>query len=54
MAKDRGVTVIPFTKEMKQEFAARVRPAAVEWLKKNVDTPALVDEVIAEVARLSK
>ena len=53
MAKERGVTVIPFTREMKAEFAARVRPAAIEWLKENVDTPALVDEVIAEVDRLS-
>ena len=54
MAKERGVTVIPFTREMKAGFADRVRPAAVEWLKENVDTPELVDEVIAEVARLSQ
>jgi len=54
MAKERGVTVIPFTREMKKAFADRVRPAAIAWLKKNVDTPALVDEIIAEVARLSK
>lgn len=54
MAKERGVTVIPFTREMKQAFADRVRPAAIAWLKKNVDTPALVDEIIAEVARLSR
>ena len=47
------MTVIPFTWEMKAEFAARVRPAAIEWLKENVDTPELVDEVIAEVDRLS-
>ncbi len=53
MAKDHGVTVIPFTKEMKAEFARRVRPAAIEWLKENVDTPELVDEVVAEVERLS-
>ena len=53
MAKERGVTVIPFTREMKAEFATRVRPAAIEWLKENVDTPALVDEVIAEVDRVS-
>jgi len=54
MAKEKGVTVIPFTKSMKKAFADRVRPAAVKWLKENVNTPALVDEVIAEVARLSK
>ena len=53
-AKEKGVTVIPFTKAMKDEFAARVRPAAVKWLKANVDTPSLVDEVVAEVAKLSK
>ena len=54
LAKEKGVTVIPFTAEMKKEFADRVRPAAVKWLKENVDTPALVDEVIAEVAKLSR
>ena len=54
MAEERGVTVIPFTMEMKMAFADRVRPAAVEWLKENVDSPELVDEVIAEVARLSE
>ena len=54
MAKEKGVTVIPFTVEMKKKFAARVRPAAVKWLKENVDTPALVDEVIAAVAKLSR
>ncbi len=53
MAEENGVTVIPFTREMKMEFANRVRPAAVEWLKENVDTPELVDEVIAEVDRLA-
>ena len=54
MAKEKGVTVIPFTAEMKKKFAARVRPAAVKWLKENVDTPTLVDEVIAAVAKLSR
>ena len=54
LAKEKGVTVIPFTAEMKKEFADRVRPEAVKWLKENVDTPALVDEVIAEVAKLSR
>ena len=54
MARERGVTVIPFTREMKAEFAARVRPAAVEWLRENVDTPELIDEVVTEVARLSR
>ncbi|MFP6713459.1 MAG: TRAP transporter substrate-binding protein [Rhodospirillales bacterium] len=53
-AKEKGVTVIPFTRAMKDAFAIRVRPAAIKWLKANVDTPALVDEVVAEVAKLSK
>ena len=53
LAREKGVTVIPFSRDMKKAFADRVRPAAVKWLKENVDTPALVDEVIAEVARLS-
>ena len=51
MAKEKGVTVIPFTKAMKKSFADRIRPAAVKWLKDNVDSPALIDEVIAEVAQ---
>ena len=53
MARENGVTVIEFTPEMKAAFAERVRPAAIEWLKENVDTPALVDEIVAEVDRLS-
>ncbi len=54
MARERGVTVIPFTAEMKGAFADRVRPAAVTWLKENIDTPELVDEVLAEVDRLTR
>ncbi|MCR9138209.1 MAG: TRAP transporter substrate-binding protein [Alphaproteobacteria bacterium] len=52
-AKEKGVEVVEFTPEMKQAFAERIRPEAVKWLKENVDTPSLVDEVVAEVDRLS-
>ncbi len=52
-AKEQGVEVIEFTPEMKKAFADRIRPEAVKWLKDNVDTPSLVDEVVAEVDRLS-
>lgn len=53
-AKEKGVTVIPFTAEMKQKWADAIRPEAVKWLKENVDTPALVDEVIAVAAKAAK
>lgn len=52
-AKEKGVEVITFTPEMKKAFADRIRPEAVKWLKENVDTPSLVDEVVVEVDRLS-
>ncbi len=53
LAKEKGVEVIPFTPEMKQAFAERIRPVAIDWLKDNVDTPSLVDEVIVEVDKVS-
>ncbi len=52
-AKAKGVTVIPFTTAMKQRFAAKTQPAAIKWLRQNVDTPGLIDEVLAEVKRQS-
>lgn len=51
-AREKGVEVIGFDASMREAWAAQVRPAAVKWLKENVDTPELVDELIAEVARV--
>ena len=52
-AKSKGVQVIPFTAEQKKLFAAAVQPDAIAWLKQNMDTPSLIDEVLKEVERLS-
>ena len=53
-AKSQKVTLIRLTDETKQEFTALTQPAAIRWLKQTIDTPALVDEVLAEVKRLSE
>lgn len=53
-AKSKGVTVVSFSAEQKAKFAETVRPEAVKWLKANMDTPGLVDEVIAAVKEASK
>ncbi|MEZ5653220.1 MAG: TRAP transporter substrate-binding protein [Burkholderiaceae bacterium] len=50
-AREHGVTVVPFDAPTKARWAEAVRPAAVEWLKANVDTPELVDELIAAAAK---
>jgi len=52
-AKSKGVEVIPFTAEQKKAFAAAVQPEAIAWLKENMDTPSLIDEVLKEVDRLT-
>ncbi len=46
-AKAKGVEVIAFDAAAKARWAEAVRPEAIKWLKANVDTPALVDELIA-------
>ncbi len=53
-AQSNGVEIIQFTPSMKKEFADATRPDAIKWLKKNMDTPSLLDDVLAEVKRLSK
>lgn len=52
-AKSKNVTLIEIPDALKKEFAAQSQPAAVLWLQKNIDTPALVDEVLNEVKRLT-
>jgi tripartite ATP-independent transporter DctP family solute receptor len=51
-AISKGVTVIPVSDEQKRHFASITRPVAIKWLKEKIDTPSLVDEVLAEVQRL--
>ena len=53
-AKGHGVQVIPFTPEMKAAFAKVARPSTVEWLRKNIATPGLIEEVQAAVAEAAK
>jgi tripartite ATP-independent transporter DctP family solute receptor len=53
-AKSRNVTFITLPEGTKRRFAAEVRPIATKWLKERIDTPSLVDEVLAEVKRLSE
>jgi len=38
---------------MKKKFAAIAQPAAIAWLRKNIDTPSLIDEVLDEVRRVT-
>ncbi len=47
LARQNGVTVTVLSPETKQEFFAATQPKAIEWLGQNIDTPALVDEVVA-------
>jgi tripartite ATP-independent transporter DctP family solute receptor len=51
-AKSKGVTIISVSDEQKKHFASITRPVAIKWLKEKIDTPSLVDEVLAEVQRL--
>ncbi len=52
-AKEQGVEVIEIDAAAKAAFQEQVRPAASEWLKKNVDDPGLVDRILTEVESLS-
>ena len=53
-AKSQGVDVIVFTPEMKAAFAKVTQPSTIDWLRKNIATPALVDEVLATVDAAAK
>ncbi len=49
----QGTIVIELPAAEKARFAAITQPYAIEWLRRNVDTPALIDEVLALVRELS-
>jgi TRAP-type transport system periplasmic protein len=51
-ARSKNVTLITISEEKKKNFASISRPVAIDWLKKTIDTPALVDDVLNEVERL--
>lgn len=46
-AKDNGVTVIELDQDTRNAFRDVMQPAAINWLKENVDTPELIDEATA-------
>lgn len=48
-AREQGVEIIELDAAARDAFRDKMQPAAIEWLKANVDTPELVDEAIAAV-----
>ncbi len=51
-AEARGVEIIRLTQEQSDAFAEVVQPPVIEWLKQQLDTPSLIEEVMAEVQAL--
>lgn len=49
-AREKGVDVIELSDEAKAAFAGIMQPAAITWLRDNVDTPTLIDEAISAAA----
>lgn len=49
-AQANGVTVIELDAAQKAAFRDVMQPAAVEWLRANIDTPAKIDDILALVA----
>ncbi len=52
-ARSKNVTLIKLPDKIKKEFAETSRPLAVQWLKKTIDTPSLVDDVLQAVEQAS-
>jgi tripartite ATP-independent periplasmic transporter solute receptor, DctP family len=46
-AKEHGVNIVELDAEGKTAFREIMQPAAVNWLKENVDSPELIDQAIA-------
>ncbi|MCA0202879.1 MAG: TRAP transporter substrate-binding protein [Proteobacteria bacterium] len=49
-AEEAGVTVVRMTDEQRDAFRQVMQPAAIEWLRGNVDHPDLIDAALAAVA----
>ncbi|HET8728924.1 MAG TPA: TRAP transporter substrate-binding protein [Alphaproteobacteria bacterium] len=49
-AKEQGTEVTTLDPEAREAFKKVVQPPAIEWLRANVDTPDLIDEMIAAVS----
>jgi tripartite ATP-independent transporter DctP family solute receptor len=52
IAKANNVSVIEVSPALKRDFARISQPAAIRWLKNNINTPSLIDDVLNEVERL--
>ena len=46
-ARENGVTVADLSDAQRAAFKDVMQPAAIDWLRDNVDTPALIDEALA-------
>jgi tripartite ATP-independent transporter DctP family solute receptor len=54
VAKKNNVSIIEISSELKTEFARISQPVSIRWLRENIDTPSLIDDVLGEVSRLSR
>lgn len=52
VARANNVTVIAISEQIRKEFASATQPAAIAWLKRNVDTPSLVDSALQAVEQI--
>ena len=52
-ARENGVEVIELSEAQRAAFRDVMQPAAIEWLKENVDRPQLIEEVQATVENAS-
>lgn len=52
IARSKGVNLIRLSNETREAFKRLAQPAAIKWLKENIDTPALVEQSLQEVRAL--
>lgn len=48
-AESKGVTVVRLTEEQRDAFRQVMQPAAMEWLRANLDRPELIEKALAAV-----
>jgi tripartite ATP-independent transporter DctP family solute receptor len=51
-ARTQDVRLITLDDEDRDAFARAAQPAVINWLRRNMDTPGLIDDVLAEVKRI--
>ena len=52
MARNQNVSLITLDDEDRNAFARVAQSAVITWLSRNMDTPGLIDDVLAEVKRI--